>query len=201
MRAAAVRIVQVPTSRRAARDRASEKIKRLAGLDDATILLMEADAYTTPEVVSRAHKKSKEVIIRRFEPAVLLVQRPAYPVLFSASSEIAMSRTELLTELNLIMEMARREDLTSGPYIYSIQVLEPRLLENVLDFDTLADHFDGEVPSDIRSGYFYWSLLYDSPIFLRGVLLDKILAHAREVEIALKNPSTNLVERKTVRLG
>ncbi len=172
-----------------------DRLRELASEEDALILMMEAVQ------ISRLSRKAVDVKMIKFEADVFPVENPSYPVLFSQPTAVTMRRSDLMTEISLIIDMAHRDDITSGTHIYSIQVLEPKVLYEHLDFNTLLEYFEGNLPSDLRSGYLYWNVLYNTPQFARDVVLSSIINRAEKLEIALRNPSTNTVERKIVTLG
>lgn len=183
------------TGKLAKKDRdALKTLRRLEGDEEASLLYFEAAEAAT----SGSGKKGLK--IENYPNDVFPSAPLTYPLLFSTNDHVQMSRPELMTEVSLIMAMAK-PDWASGPYIYSIQVLEPKDLTAFVNLEKLGDYFGGNPPSDLRSGYIYAPVLYGVPQFVRSVVLEAILGSATEVTIALRNPSTSTVERKQVSLS
>jgi hypothetical protein len=177
------------------KDRAALKnLRRLEGDEEASLIYFEA-----AEAVASGHRK-KSLKIEKYMGDVFPSKPLTYPLLFSSAQKVQMSRSELMTEIALIMTMAKR-DWASGPHIYSIQVLEPKNLGGFVNPEKLGEYLGGSIPPDMKSGYIYGPLLYGLPQFVRSVALEGILGNATEIEIALRNPSTPALERKKVTLG
>ncbi len=177
-----------------------KKLRALSGGEDASILLLEATEAGAEQAEGRSLKKAKrtkKAVIAKFDKDVFVNAPIAFPVLFTDRQHVRMSRPELMTEISVIMAMSR-PTLIEGPHIYSIEVLEPKNLPAFIDVDKLAPYFGGTVPTDIKSGYIYGPLLYDSPDFLRSILLEGVLANATEVEISLRSPSSALRRHVTL---
>lgn len=191
--------IELPGKLAPKQKQAIDKLRSLeSSEEDASILLFEA-----VQAANQKHhgKSPNDVEITRYSDDVFRNEPLTYPRLFSPTQILKMTRSDLVTELSVIIAMAHQHDLASGPYIYSIQVLEPRDMTGFVNPEKLQQYFGGRTPPDIKSGYIYGSLLYDAPEFLRNVVLEGVLGSANEVEVAFRNPSSSIVERKHVELS
>jgi hypothetical protein len=172
----------------------SEMARLAADPEDAGIVMWEA--MQSPH----RGKKTSNIEVLKFDKDVFGGDALSYPRLFSAGHEFQMTRYEFLTELGLILDMAPSGNFEVNPYVYSIQVMEPRNLGDVIESPEVKEFFGGELPTDIRNGYVYHSVLYKSPPFVRTKLIEAILGHARLVEVTLRGPSADSIQRKAVEL-
>lgn len=177
-------------------------LKRIRSLEaepeDASILLLEASEASV-QTTKRKQKPSHAFEMIRYDQDVFAGQPVTFPRLFSDKNDLQMKRAELATELCVIIDMAQ-PDLFAGPHIYSIQVKEPRSLGATVDFKKLSDYL-GTLPTELGSGYIPWQVLYRNAPYVRNIVLDGILGGATSLEIAVRNPSTGVVERKSVSLS
>jgi hypothetical protein len=174
---------------------ALKALRELESDGEASILFFEA-----AEAAAAGGRHNRGLRIENYPKEIFPSKPLTYPLLFSQDEKLEMNRSDLMTEIAVIMAMAK-PDIATGPHIYSIQVLEPKDLSGFVKPEKLGDYFGGNVPPDIKSGYVYGPVLYGAPQFVRSIVLEGVLGNAKEVEIALRNPSTSNLERKKVTLG
>ncbi len=127
-----------------------------------------------------------------------------YPLLLSKSHEMELAARELISEIELVLQMADPTDLSSGTYVYSVQVLEPLSIAtelDTLDITTLVP--DLFIP-ETRHGYLYHKWLYETYRSSPGAVvavLSRILSRATRVEVTLRRGPASEIERKMVRIS
>src|SRR6266478_3149869 len=168
---------------------ALKKLRELEG-DEEVFSIVYREAKEAAAGLKGSKRGPHPITLMKYNMDVFQNEPLMFPSLFSRNFELKMTRSELMTELSVIMEMAQ-PNLVSGPYIYSIQVLEPKDITGFVDLKKLGEYFHGTVPPDLRSGYIYGPTLYDAPQFVRSVVLEGVLGNASEIEISLRNPSTS----------
>jgi len=177
-------------------------LKKLRSLesDEGVSSIVYFEAKEAAASLKKRKGTPQPITITKYKKDVFLNEPLTFPMLFSQYTELKMSRSELMTEVSVIMDMAQPK-LVSGPHIYSVLVLEPKDIRGFVNLSKLGEYFKGTIPTDLSSGYIYGPLLYDLPQFVRSIVLEGVLGNAKEIEIALRNPSTSSLERKRVFLG
>lgn len=175
-----------------------KKLRKLEADEEASSIVYR-DAKKVAASLKARKRHSRAVFVTRYEKDVFLNAPITFPMLFSRSEQLKMSRAELMTELSVIIDMSQ-PNVPGGQHLYSIQVLEPKDVTEVIGQSKLGEFLGGAVPPDLRSGYIYSPLLYQGSPFVRSIILENVLANATEIEVALRNPSTSRSERKRVSL-
>jgi hypothetical protein len=176
-----------------------KKLRSLEG-DEEVSSIVYFEAREAAASLKKRKGTSQPITITKYKRDVFLNEPLTFPMLFSQYTELKMSRSELMTELSVIMDMAQAK-LMSGPHIYSILVREPKDIRGFVNLNKLGEYFEGTIPTDLSSGYIYGPFLYELPQFVRSIVLEGVLGNATEIEIGLRNPSTSILERKRVILG
>jgi hypothetical protein len=162
--------------------RGAHALRRISGEGDPS------DSLSVRMEIGDAPRAYRRAMASRLTEDVFGAIEPRFPVLLRRATEHQMGWSELVDELDLILAMADIRDPASSVYVYSLQVVEPARLRNVVGEDALPSLAPPNYLIELRNGYISHELLYGLPAPRRNMILMTLLMHSNLVRVSVKPP-------------
>jgi hypothetical protein len=168
-----------------------ETLRKLGGSFDQMFVLLELGTSLGDRPQTQGQRLPH---FSRIEFDVFSQRQPAFPSLLSPEHLLFISRNDLITELELIIEMKNQGP--AAPMVYSVQVISPK------DYQTAGLSIDLPYAQEfeLTHGYLYHGVLETLSREKRIELLEKFLADAVDVEVMLRISGQDSL-RKIVKLN
>lgn len=140
----------------------------------------------------------RNVRLCQAEHDVFLGKRPVYPSLLSTDPNLALSPSEFIQEVRLVLEARDTASIFGGAYIYRVLVTEPSRL--VLSEHNLHSPIGRHAAKQLRNGYLMHDVLYGTEPASLTVLLSDMIADATRLQVSLCPDAGLPSEIKTVQL-
>jgi len=148
----------------------------------------------------RRRKLWAEAQVSRVAPAPGLPEKLEWPTLVSGKDEIRLDLDELVSELDVILDM-RENYPKDGVLLYSLQITQPSNWQWPSEGPSpeALEENAGRL-AELRTGYVYHELLYRLTSGQRAMLLNQILLGAQKVMVTVRANPQQPALRSTVEI-